>query len=337
MFVLMFVHKMLWTALRVLALACMALAVRDRQAGPAPAAPCAVLRLRGGAGAQRGGPGMPFFGAGQAKEPEDSEEEWQALRRYASSHGMPVPPEDRHSLPPINKEDAEAIFSGGGGAGLDDPKLRYLFSNLPNFGRPPLADMEQLTPGTIILVTPEQPKTPTASFISGPSATGGAIGGNVDGTGAEAVAAEAAYHAEVVDLAMFLATETPCDPRALEYKYVAHLQRFDNQERPPPKSVAVEGGEEGGVGMGRLTERGVVDRVNARIEDTYGQRQFVRRFYPHIDDDIIDFFDTSSNSILWLVALARDPSGEPLLQNVPRAWARALSAEELDQLRRKGD
>ena len=251
---------------------------------------------------------MPFFGAGQAQEPEDSEEAWQALRKYASSHGMPVPPEDRHSLPPINKEDAEAIFPGGGGAGLDDPKLRYLFSNLPNFGRPPLADMEQLTPGTIILVTPEQPKNPTASSISGPTATGGASGGNADGTGAEmgvaAAAAAAAYHAEVVDLAMFLATETPCDPRALEYKYVAHLQRFDNQKRPPPKSVAGDGGEEGGVGVGRLTERGVVDMVHTRIEDTYGQRQFVQRFYPHIDDDIIDFFDTSSNSMLWQVIIA---------------------------------
>ena len=293
------------SAPRVLALACMALAVRDHHAGAAPAAPCAALRLRGGAGAQRG---APFFGAGQAQEPEDSEEAWQALRRYASSHGMPVPPEDRHSLPPINKEDAEAIFPGGGGAGLDDPKLRYLFSNLPNFGRPPLADMEQLTPGTIILVTPEQPKTPTASSVSGPTATGGAIGGNADRTGAEAAAAAAAYHAEVVDLAMFLATETPCDPRALEYKYVAHLQRFDNQKMPPPKSVAGEEGVEGGFGVGREIERDVVDRVDARIEDAYGQRQFVRRFYPHIDDDIIDFFDTSCNLFLWLISLARDPS-----------------------------
>jgi len=102
-------------ARRVLALAtlaALALAAREppRCAGVAPrggfaARWAAGLRLRGGAGQAPLGGGAAglagMFGAGKARETEDSSEAWESLRKFAASHGMPAPPEDRHSLPPI--------------------------------------------------------------------------------------------------------------------------------------------------------------------------------------------------------------------------------------------
>ena len=77
--------------------------------------------------------GMP--GTAPEQGPSDSDEEWGSFCQFATSKGLPVPPKDRSLLPKINSEHVSGFFPGGDGSGLEDPRIRYLYSNVPSFGK----------------------------------------------------------------------------------------------------------------------------------------------------------------------------------------------------------
>ena len=180
-----------------------------------------------------------------------------------------------------------------------------------------VADYDELAAGTIIQVRPQLPPLPSTqppTNVTNPS-VGAAVDTAVE-TGTCAAGTDASdgnaqpYHAQVIDLPMFLATERPRDVRALQYTYVPHLQRFDQR----PTGTGAEGHERGGdgaAGMGSLQEK-------------YGQREFVKLFYPQLDTGAMDFFDTSTNSDLWLLAVAVNSKGEQVWWCAHKSRARCV-------------
>jgi len=292
---------------------------------------CPQLRLRGAGGASD-----TDFAAllGMTDEPADPDAMWESFRRFAEAKGLPPPPEDQASLPKVRSEDAEAIFQGGDGEGLDDPRLRYLYAALPEFGKTHVPHEEMIPAGAIVQVRPSQGAA-TAPFTGmTEAATSGAAHGaarplkhldggawagaapnSMDAGDAEAGSSPtpstngelAPYHAQVLDLPMFLASEDPADTSAHEYTFVPHLQRFD-----------------------RLSGfDAALPEAPAALQQSYSLREFVRRFYPHVAAEVIDMFDASANSNVWLVAVALAPDGAALLQQIPKSWVRVLPAHAL--------
>ena len=234
-------------------------------------------------------------GTAPEQEPSGSDEEWGSFCQFATSKGLPVPPKDRSTLPKINSEHASGFFPGGHGSGLEDERIRYLYSNLPNFGKKEQHPLQEISAGQIVWVVPR----------------------NVTRTAESTESVVPPYHAQVIDLPTFLSTEEPSDARALHYKYRPELQRFDHV--PPSDETlcrvrdgTVKAGEEGGA-----------------LGQTYGQRQFVSRFYPEVESETMDLFETSGSCSQWLLAVTMRPDGTPLLQRIPRPWVHVIPPDIL--------
>ena len=246
--------------------------------------------------------GMP--GTAPEQEPSDSDEEWGSFCQFATSKGLPVPPKDRSMLPKINSEHASGFFPGGDGSGLEDPRIRYLYSNVPSFGKMEPQPLQEISAGQLVWVVPR----------------------NVTRTAESTESVVPPYHAQVIDLPTFLSTEEPSDARALLYKYRPELQRFDHVP-PSDETLAcrvrdgtLKAGEEGG-----------------DLCPIYGQRQFVSRFYPEVESETMDLFETHGSSSQWLLAVTMRPDGTPLLQRIPRPWVHVIPSDMLPLRRESSD
>ena len=277
----------------------------------------------------RGGSNPPTAAPLGTQDAVGSEDAWKSFCQFVSAQGLPAPPHDPDSLPRIRDEDAEEIFLGGGEDGIDDPRLRYLFDALPDFGKP-RQPLEMIDAGDIIEVRPRR----SSSHGSGTSKQAGSVGAGSACIENETVLASAdtvapkkmtdehvteafsaggsrgtwedetrPYHAQVLDLPMLLASEHPADVCAHHYKFFPYLQRFDRvlSAGPHPSHDA------------------------AALKQTYALRQFVELFYPQLESEVIEMFEATASSNAWLVAVAQAPDGSALLQKIPRSWARVVS------------
>lgn len=291
------------------------------------------LRLRGGNNGESTHASPAQSGL---EETTGSDDAWKAFCKFADAKGLPAPPSDPDALPKIVGEDAEEIFRGGGVEGIDDPRLRYLFSVIPDFGKP-RQPFETIEAGDIVEVRPPHSHGARTPKHAGRRDSCEPLAGACkEAESGESLAAKAAqdkifeepgfrerisdagyhcesqdschtrpYHAQVLSLPMLLASQSAADVRAHEYEFVPNLLRFERISR---------------AGLNRSCDD---------LKQSYSQRQFVEQFYPQLAGEFIEIFEAVADSHTWLVAVALGPDGTELLQKIPRSWVRVVQPTQL--------